>query len=313
MERAATRWWPFSILLTATSARDSSLADISVVIASIESERRIRECLHSILVSAQEKKAEVIVIDASRDATAQIIRSEFPGIKLVTMPPGTLAPDLWSRGVTESKARAIAFTTGHFVVPPSWISDLSAALDTGVAGAGGEFSLDEGASLLDRAIYYLRYSAFLPGAHDAAPIVAEIAADNSMYRREAFDLHPAVLADGLWEVELHHHLRASGSRLTMVPRATIAFGKSFPLSVISRHRFAHGRHFGRWRVTMGARTWRILLLSPLVPFALLARASRRVRRAEGDTLRLAACFPIFLWLAACWAAGEAAGALSPNR
>jgi glycosyltransferase involved in cell wall biosynthesis len=284
-----------------------------VVIASIESERRIRECLRSIIVSADENKAELIVVDASRDNTAQIIRTDFPGVKLITMPPGTLAPDLWSRGVRESRAHAIAFTTANFVVPPTWISDLSAALEQGVAGAGGAFSLDDGASLLDRAIYYLRYSAFLPGAHDAEPIVAEIAADNSMYQREALDLDPAILADGFWEVELHHHLRSAGSRLAMVPRATIAFAKSFPVSVISRHRFAHGRHFGRWRVKLGARPWKILLVSPLVPFALLARASRRVRRAEGDSLRLAACFPIFLWLAACWAAGEVAGAFSTTR
>jgi hypothetical protein len=262
-------------------------------------------------VSAQASKAELIIVDASRDDTAQIITTDFPGIKLITMPPGTLAPDLWSRGVRESSARAIAFTTAHFIVPPTWISDLSAALETGAAGAGGSFALGDDASLLDRAIYYLRYSAFLPGAHDGQPIVAEIAADNAMYRREALDLDPAMLVDGFWEIELHHHLRAAGSRLTMAPRATIAFAKSFPLSVISRHRFAHGRHFGRWRVKMGARPWRILLVSPLVPFALLARASRRVRRAEGDSFRLAACFPIFLLLAACWAAGEVAGALSP--
>jgi hypothetical protein len=264
-------------------------------------------------VSAQGKSTEVIVVDASRDSTSQVIRTEFPEIKLVTMPPGTLAPDLWSRGLAESNARAVAFTTAHFVVPSAWIADLYSALDTGVAGAGGAFSLDEGASVLDRAIYYLRYSAFLPGAHGASGAVNEIAADNSMYHRDALDLHSAVLADGLWEVELHHHLRAEGAKLTMVPRATIAFAKSFPASVISRHRFAHGKHFGRWRVNTGASATRIVLLAPLVPFALLARASRRVRAAEGDSFRLASCFPVFLWLAACWAAGEAAGALSAQR
>jgi hypothetical protein len=264
-------------------------------------------------VSAQGKPTEVIVVDASRDRTSDVIRAEFPQTKLVTMPPGTLAPDLWSRGLAESTARAVAFTTAHFVVPPSWISDLCSALAPGVAGAGGAFALENDASLLDRAIYYLRYSAFLPGAHAANSTVNEIAADNSMYHRDALDLHSAALADGLWEVELHHHLRAAGARLTMVPSATIAFAKSFPASVISRHRFAHGKHFGRWRVSTGASAMRILMLAPLVPFALLARARRRVREAEGDSFRLAACFPIFLWLAACWAAGEAVGALSGQQ
>jgi hypothetical protein len=218
------------------------------------------------------------------------------------MTPGTLAPHLWSRGFAESQGGAVAFTTAHFVVPSTWIADLNAALESGSAGAGGTFSLDEHASLLDKAIYYLRYSAFLPGAYRSGGEVSEIAADNSIYRRKTLEGASASLANGFWEAELHHQLRATGGRLMIVPRATIAFAKSFPATVMARHRFEHGKHFGRWRVSTGASPVRIALLAPLVPFALLARASRRAREAEGDSLRVASCFPIFLWLAACWAA-----------
>ena len=296
-----------------TVDRGASLIDISVVIASIESERRVRDCLASVIKSASGKSVEVIVVDASRDRTAEIVRSEWPSVTLIPMRAGTLAPDLWSRGFSEAKGSVIAFTTAHFVVPESWLTNLSSALDANTVGAGGEFALDSGASLTDAAIYFLRYSSFLPKSETMSREVDEIAADNSMYQRHALTRSANAATDGFWEVEVHHRLREQGGRLRIIPAATILFAKSFPLSVISRHRFAHGKHFGRWRASTGASAFRIAAVSPLVPFALLFRAARRVIEAHSNVALLLLCSPIFLWLAACWAAGEAVGAASARR
>ena len=57
--------------MVALSPRD---VEISVVVASIESERSIRGCLESVFASARGHAAEVIVVDASRDATAEVVR-----------------------------------------------------------------------------------------------------------------------------------------------------------------------------------------------------------------------------------------------
>jgi hypothetical protein len=260
--------------------------------------------------SASGKSVEVIVVDASRDRTAEIVRAQFPSATIVSMPAGTLAPDLWSRGLSVAKGSMVAFTTGHFVVPASWLSTLSSALDVTTSGAGGPFALDEGASLTDAAIYFLRYNAFLPRSTTVSREVPQIAADNSMYDRSALTNHARSIADGFWEVELHRDLHADGNQLVIVPDATILFAKSFPLPVISRQRFAHGKHFGRWRVSSGMSALRIAAISPLVPFALLFRAARRVRAARANFSLLALCSPIFLWLAACWAAGEVVGAIA---
>ncbi|HUQ19403.1 MAG TPA: glycosyltransferase [Gemmatimonadaceae bacterium] len=287
-----------------------SLIDISIVIASIESERRIRECLESVLRSASGKSAEVIVVDASTDRTAEIVRSEWPSVTLITLPIGALAPHLWARGIIEAKGSVIAFTTGHFVVPPTWLTDLYGELDHGVAGAGGTFELGNGASLTDAAIFFLRYSGFLPNAATSGCDVREIAADNSIYQRSALVQN---LEYGFWEVELHHLLREQGARLTMVSPPTIVFEKSFPLSVISRHRFAHGKHFGRWRVATGSSALRMVAVSPLVPFLLFFRATQRASAARANVVALFKSSPIFLLLAACWAFGEAVGALGSRR
>jgi hypothetical protein len=53
----------------------------------------------------------------------------------------------------------------------------------------------------------------------------------------------------------------------------------------------------------------IVLAAPLVPFVLAMRAARRVAASHRDTMRLITALPWFIVLAACWAAGEAWGAL----
>src|SRR6266550_4863465 len=131
--------------MVALSPRD---VEISVVVASIESERSIRGCLESVFASASGHAAEVIVVDASRDATADLVRREFPQASLLCMAPGTLTPLLWSSGFARSNGRAIAFTTGHCTVPRQWLSELQSALELGAAGAGGPVSLKAGTSLL---------------------------------------------------------------------------------------------------------------------------------------------------------------------
>ena len=292
--------------MVALSPRD---VEISVVVASIESERSIRRCLESVFASASGHAAEVIVVDASRDATAELVRREFPQASLACMPPGTLTPLLWSNGFARSSGRAIAFTTGHCAVPEQWLSDLQSALELGAAGAGGPLSLATGTSLLDAAVYYLRYSSVMYTRRDDSHRVSQIAGDNSMYSGDAMRRHQRSFENGFWEIDFHRRLEKDGEHLVMVPSARVSFGPSFPLGVISRHRFSHGMHSGRWRaLETGVNPWRIVAAAPLVPFILLMRIVRRVQDANRKLALVAACSPLLLWLGACWACGEAAGA-----
>ena len=232
---------------------------------------------------------------------------------MICLAPGTLTPVLWSTGIASARGKRIATTTGHFVVPASWAGDLSAALDSGAAGAGGPVALRRDASLVDRAIYFLRYSAFLPSDARAVTEVSEIAGDNAMYERSLFEEYRSVLADGFWEVAMHRAMRTKGQRLVMVQSAIAEFGKSFPLSLISRHRFAHGRHFGAWRVReAGTSATRIAVFAPLVAFVLLARSARRAMSSVGELAHFVMGAPLILWLAASWALGEAVGPLRPR-
>lgn len=291
------------------AATPSGSVEISVVVGSVESGRSIRDCLQSIYTSARGRSVELIVVDASRDNTAAMIRLRFPDATLVPMPPGTLTPRLWLEGLRRASGAVVAFTTGHCTVPASWLTDLESAVSAGAAGAGGPIALDPKTSFLDAAIYFLRYSSFMAATSTDASLVADIAGDNSMYVRSEILGYLPPGTDGFWEVEVNRGLREDGRILTMVPQAAISFGRSFPLRVISRHRFAHGVHSGNWRsLRLGLNPWRIMLGAPAVPFVLLIRIFNRVRESGGDVGLVIKSSPWILWLATCWAAGEAVGA-----
>lgn len=288
---------------------------LTVVVASIESSRSLRKSVESIQRSAKSLDAEIIVVDASRDDSASIAET-LGGISVLKREPGTLAPELWASGIRVSRGQVVALTTGHCVVGEEWAPALISALDSGLQGAAGGLELANETSVTDWAVFYLRYSEFMyESVSDRRP-VPMIPADNAAYRGEEIRAYMANRKGGFWEVDYHRAIqeRAAG-QLGLVRAAGARFDKSFPLRTIAEHRFAHGRHFGAWRVAKGmVPKARAVATAPLVPFVLAARARKRVWPHAAHRLRFAKAAPTFLLLAGAWAAGEAIGALAgPGR
>lgn len=282
--------------------------ELSVVIASIDAGRTITECLRRFTKTCAGLRAELIVVDASSDGSAEQVEAAG-GATLVRCAPGTLAPVLWAEGYRRATGRVVAFTTGHCLPVDGWATAMLEAIDQGASGAGGPLAIAPGTRPLDWAVFYLRYSAFMAGTLGEGRIAGEIAGDNAAYARPALDRHAATFASGFWEVDFHRSVRADGGWLAAVPAATVLFGPSFPLRTIASHRFAHGRQFGAGRARGGRPVWLLVLSAPVVPAILTARAARRVWEGGGSPLQFLAALPWFLVLSAAWAAGEAWGAV----
>jgi len=290
------------------------MLDVSVIIASVESAESIGRCIESVRAALQGKYSEVIVVDASRDTSADIAERELGHAAVIRCAPGTLTPELWAAGIVRSSGRVIALTTGHFEVGPSWMENLETALREGHTGAAGRLDLGNATSVTDWAVFYLRYSEFLREPKQVQRGVAGIPADNAAYDGEAIRQFVKNSDDGFWEVEFHRQLHAAGGSLAMVPGATARYARSFPFLTIARHRFHHGRHAGAWRVSRALRSPVMIVAgTPLVPFALALRAWRRVRPMLQHRGRFLRALPAFLVLAGCWAVGEAVGAVSGAR
>jgi hypothetical protein len=217
-------------------------------------------------------------------------------------------PDLWAAGARAADADVVAFTIPECIVGPRWARALLDGIGSGATGAGGAFALADDADLVTRATYFLRYSAFLfPSAGGPRP---EIAGDNAAYDATALRRHQARLAQGFWEVEFHHLIRAEGGTLALVPEATATFRGPVRFGAMWGQRLEHGRHFGAWRVReLGASRWRIAAAAPVVPAVMAMRILRRLRGRRALLARAVPAIPVLLLLATAWACGEALGAL----
>lgn len=276
------------------------------------------EWFTALVREAKSVGAELILAGDIRDeavAFEAIGREQDVPLRIISAPATSLTPELWGLGLNASTRELLAFTINQCVVSRGWARAVMEGFAHGDAGVGGTLELADETSLTGRAIYFLRYSAFL-GTHETARReVRDIAGDNAAYRREVLSRH-GPYAHGFWEIEAHHWLRAEGGTLALVPGMVALFGGAPGLVPFMRQRFAHGRHFGSWRVQAGGRAaWKIVVAAPLVPLVLLLRTALRVARHPGSLAKLGACVFPFLLLAAAWAAGEAVGGLraGPRR
>ena len=283
--------------------------DVSVIVASIESSHTMAECIRSIRGAVGARQHELIVVDASRDGSADIAEGIVGAENVVRCRPGLLAPQLWAVGIARSRGRLVALTTGHFIVEPSWVSSLTCALGGRIAGTAGAMALADKTAVTDWAVFYLRYSEFLAAPNGVRDGVPGIPADNAAYDGTELRRFVTATSNGFWEVEFHQQLHAAGRSLALVAGALARYGRSFPFGTIARHRFSHGIHSGAWRAASGARSApAIVLAAPLVPPLLAVRAWRRVRRLPEHRRRFLQCLPTFLALATMWALGEVVGA-----
>jgi hypothetical protein len=283
--------------------------DLTVVVACVEAARTIDRCLDALERTCADIRAQVVVaVDGSMSHTVARLRDSRPAIEILQYPAGTLVPSLWAAGLHVAQGRAVAFTLGQMVVSETWARGLLRGLRRS-HGVGGPLMLARDVGITDAAVFFLRYSAFLPAMMPEGLVAGEIAGDNAAYRREPLDQYRPSVNEGFWEVDFHRRLRASGFTLGATAEATSMFCGGTRFSEIARHRYEHGHLFGRARVQRGETRLRILTAAPLVPFALAWRAARRVSRQPALRLRFALSLPIFLALAGCWAAGEARGAV----
>ena len=222
-----------------------------------------------------------------------------------------LTPQLWAEGLAVARGTHVAFTLANCEVSSEWARAVIDALGSGAAGVAGPIERAPGLGPVDRAIYYLRYSAFLPSRVGDGAVAGEIPGDNAAYRRDVLDRHRDAISDGFWEVLFHRHLRGDGGQLWTRRAAVARFTGGVSLRQALQHRFAHGRHFGAWRVKAALRRpWQILAAAPLVPWVLMGRAAARSLPFSEHRWSFITSAPV-LFLAACaWAAGEAVGAVT---
>lgn len=282
---------------------------LSVIVARVDRGVSLERCVTALDCACTDLPAEIVVVQAG-DFPRQPLPAVSTPLRTLQGPAGALVPQLWTRGLEVARGDCVAFTLANCEVSESWACEILSALQTGASGVGGPIGCAPELGMVNRAVYYLRYSAFQPSRVADGHVAGEIAGDNAAYRHDILDRHRDVLSDGFWEVLFHRRLRSEGGWLAMRRGASAQFLGGVRFHDALRHRFAHGRHFGAWRVSTGQRSWwQIGLAAPVVPFLLALRAAGRVMSANARRWPFASALPVFLVIASAWAAGEAFGAV----
>lgn len=284
------------------------MKDLSIVVASKNTQRTIQLCLEALVQQSQSNDTEILVIDASTDGSAEIAR-RFKQITLIKADPICLVPELWKIGIERSDGRLMAVTTANFIPAMNWVAELRSFLQSNHAAVGGVFDKLTPDSISQWAIYFLRYSAYLPSI--IPQLASQLAADNAVYQRWVFEKYAELIAEGFWEHPLNRRLGADGYSLFLTPALKVSMGYFSPPADFFQQRFLHGRMFGAERAARVSHLRRLLyiLTSPLIPFVLLARVSRNVLKNKADTIKFFSSLPWILFYLLGWSLGELSGYL----
>jgi hypothetical protein len=283
----------------------SAPGHIDVIIASVDARATIVESLGAFLAESS-SRGGVVLVDASRDGTADLAAGAYPGLRIIRRPSGTLAPELWLAGLEATGGDFAAFSAATMAPEPGWLDGLVRGLGDDAAAVGGAIVPGAAIGSTDRAAYLARYASYRRPGPGSPP-----AGDNSLYRRDRLD--PALLAEigGFWEVEVLADLRRRGQVARIAPDAALRFLGGTPFGSLARQRLRHGWRYGRGR----SRAWGIpqrlarALAAPLVPIVLAGRAIPRVKREPDRGAWMRAIVP-YAGLVASWTAAEAMGALA---
>lgn len=287
----------------------SGTCDISIVIAVQDEETALAECLASLREQRHTRRAEVLVVDSSRGGVARVVEKGLPDAHVLRVEGTVLVPHLWAIGARRASGEIVAFTTAHFVPAPGWIAAITRHMEGPNAAVGGVIENAEPSSGVRWAVYFTRYTAYMPPLFPSE--TAQVPGDNAAYRRRVIDRYAALIVHGFWENTVNDHLRRDGHRLFLSPEIRVVHRAAPSVAAFCRQRFAHGRVFGTERVASAGRGQRLLriLTAPLIPGIYLARIGGHVLRRRRHRLEFALAFPLVVLFTLCWASGELVGYL----
>lgn len=288
---------------------------LSIVIGAQNANSTIASCLHSLLQQVQDQAIEILVVDDSTDGTTEIVATQFPTVTLIRSQTQQLVPHLWGVGIQQTKAPIIAITTAHCIPSENWITSIleTANREKTAAGFGGAILPPDRLSLRDWAVYFTRYSAFIPPV--TVGIAPEIAGDNAAYRKVALDRCWKQIEQGFWETLFHHELRQHGEILYLSPAIEVRLGETENPWHFCQSRFRHGHHYGSTRPeTFGlGRFIRIVAAPALMPFLIL-RIGLRIGKHRPDWIPVyVLALPWLVIFLSAWSLGEVKGYLSYHQ
>ena len=181
----------------------SETPPLSVVIASVNGLPYVARCLDALSRNAPE--AEVIVADATDEATRAEVAERFPKVRLIEANGAATVPALRAAGIAAAHAPYVAVIEDHCLVRPGWARRIVEWHRDGKPAVGGPVNNVVDERLRDWAAFFCEYNAYV----EPMPLGStnDLTGMNVSYDRRAIEAMQDLLDDGRWEVWLHGRLR----------------------------------------------------------------------------------------------------------
>ena len=160
------RWEPRSpdlpVLAPGPAAHAEAAPALSAVIISRDDEARIARTVRSVVEQECEWPFEVIVVTSGTDATAEIVRQQFPEVTLIELPQPALPGEARNAGLRAARGDYVSFPGSHVELPPGSLEARIGAHDLGHAMVTGT-TLNGTDTRAGWAAYFLDHASVLPG------------------------------------------------------------------------------------------------------------------------------------------------------
>jgi len=242
----------------------------SVIIPSFQSAGTIRACLTSVLAQDLGEPFEVLIADSGTDGTAEIVRREFPAVRLITSASRLDPAAARNRCAREAHGEIFAFIDSDCIADGHWLRRLCSAIDEGTYdGVGGAILPVDGSNATAWAGYFCEFREFLPRGHAADATYLTI--NNVAYRAETFR-KAGGFPEGYFPQEdqvFYERLRALGVRTRFDPSIVVKHNHRSEVPAFLAHQTKIGMANARVVCALGlrgtriaARPWLALLLLP---------------------------------------------------
>ncbi len=288
---------------------DRDAIKLSVVLAAPVAGPGIARCLAALKPQIAPFGGELLVIDGSRTGSVSRWVPDIAECRIIRLPPGTDVPKLWQAGICASKGEVIALLADSCVPSPDWIERILHAHLAPPAVIGGAIDLSLTTGLVDSAVYFCRYSRYMPPFDPC--FQEDLPGINCSYKRASLEGLQKEMADGFWETFVHRKMRSRGEQLFCDPQILVEhIGPTSGMSFLGV-RFAHGRRFAARRAAELSPSQRILrtVASPLVPFLMLQRIAVQVWARRRYRARFLFSLPLLMAFLMSWSTGEFFGYL----
>ncbi len=282
-------------------------SELSIVVAVTEGGAILGSCLTALEAQIRGIAAEILVIDGTKSGTASGWTPDCKSMRILQLHGQPEVPTLWQAGIDASRGGIIALLVDSCIPGRDWVRQILQAHQSDCAVIGGAIDLAPTLGTVDSAIYFCRYSLYIPPF--VARFLDDLPGNNCSYKRTALAGLQDELADGFWEAFVHRKMRARGDRLLCLPEILVHYVGSASGFSFLRVRFNHGCRFAARRakeLSWWQRTLRALVF-PLVPFVMLLRIATRVWEKPRYRARFLSCVPLLTIFLTAWSTGECAG------